>query len=122
MAQEHNIICIVCPIGCHLKVTETDGGGWLVEGNACKRGEVYGVKEMTNPTRVVPTTVKIVGGELNRLPVKTKEAVPKNLIFEVMAEINKVCVYAPVKVGDVIIENVCDTGVDIVASRSMKKQ
>lgn len=122
MAKEHDIVCIVCPIGCHMTVTETDEGGWLVEGNTCKRGEKYGVKELTAPTRVLPTTVRIVGGSLNRLPVKTNDAIPKNLIFDAMDIINKVSVDAPVKVGDVIIKNILDTGIDIVASRSMIKQ
>ena len=120
MENVHEIICIVCPIGCHLTVTEMKDNEWLVEGNTCKRGEVYGVKELTAPTRVLPTTVKIRNGKLNRLPVKTKEAIPKELIFDAMKVIDCVSLDAPVKVGDVIIPNLLNTGIDVVASRSMK--
>lgn len=122
MTKEHEIICIVCPMGCHLKVTETDNGNFIVEGNTCKRGEEYGINELTNPVRVLPSTVKITGGTLSRLPVTTNGPIPKGLIFEAMKEINKVIVEAPVTVRDVIIKNLLDTGVDVVASRSMKKQ
>ena len=122
MERSQNMICIVCPKGCHLTVSQDISGNWLVEGNACKRGEVYGIKEMTNPTRVLTSTVKIIGGPLKRLPVKTKEAIPKELLFEAMEEINKITVTAPVQVGDVLIKNLLNTGVDLVASRSMKKE
>ncbi len=118
--EERKMICISCPIGCHLTVTE-ENGEYVVEGNQCKRGEVYGKKEMTDPTRVVPTTVKIRGARLRRLPVKTHIPLSKPLIFEAMKLINMVEVEAPVKVGDIVIENILDTGVNIVATRSMKR-
>lgn len=122
MKKEQNMICIVCPKGCHMKVSQDDEGKWSVEGNACKRGEVYGIKEMTAPTRVLTSTVKILNGPLKRLPVKTKEAIPKELLFEVMEELNQVVVTAPIHMGEVVIENILNTGVDVVASRSMKKE
>ncbi len=118
MDKVHEMVCIVCPMGCRLKVTKNKDG-YEVEGNQCKRGEVYAIKELTHPTRVLPTTVKIKNGTLNRLPVKTKEPIPKDRLFDAMDVINKVEVEAPVKVGDVIIENILDTGVDVVATRDM---
>ncbi|SFR62344.1 DUF1667 domain-containing protein [Anaeromicropila populeti] len=121
MEKEHELICIVCPMGCHLKVTKTDQGTIVVKGNTCKRGEQYGKNELTNPVRVLTTTVKIMGGSLHSLPVKTNQPIPKGLIFEAMKEINKVVVEAPVTVRDVIIKNILGTGADVVASRSMKK-
>lgn len=121
MSQTQEIVCIVCPVGCRMKVTETETGRWLVEGNTCKRGQIYAKKEMTNPTRILPTTVKIKNGFLRRLPVKTNGAIPKGKLFEAMKIINTVEVEAPIKVGQVIIENILDTGIDVVASRSMKK-
>ncbi len=111
------MICIACPMGCHLEIdVEND---YAVTGNLCKRGEVYGKKELINPTRIVTSTIIIKKAIYKRLPVKTNGEIPKNKIFDVMAEINKVTVTSPIKMGDVIIENVCDTGIDIVASRSM---
>ena len=122
MAEKHELVCISCPMGCRLTVTKEGTDKWRVEGNTCKRGEAYGIKELTNPTRVLPTTVKIKDGVLNRLPVRTSEAIPKGLIFEAMKVIDKVCVKAPVKLGDVIIGNLLDTGIDVVASRTILKK
>lgn len=112
------LVCIVCPVGCRLKVEETQEG-YRVSGNKCKRGEVYGIKELTNPTRVLPTTVKITGAVLPRLPVKTAEPIPKRLIFEAMKVINEVEVQSPVKVGDIIIEDLLETGISVVATRDL---
>lgn len=119
--MENNITCIVCPIGCRMKVTKLEDGNYSVEGNTCKRGEKYGVEEMTAPKRVVTTTVKIKEGILNLLPVKTKEPIPKELIFDLMEFLDDIEVNAPIKVGDIIVENILNTGVNIVASRNMDK-
>jgi CxxC motif-containing protein len=121
--EKHEMVCIVCPVGCHLEVTKDDNAatGYIVTGATCKRGEVYGVKELTNPTRMLTSTVKIKGALVRRLPVRTSTAIPKGKIFECMAEINKIEVNAPVKCGSIIIENVLNTGVNIIASRSMDR-
>ncbi|QXM07055.1 DUF1667 domain-containing protein [Crassaminicella indica] len=116
--KKHQLVCIVCPMGCHIEV-EKNKDEYIVTGNKCPRGKAYGVKELTNPTRVVTTTVKIKGGLLNRLPVKTKEAIPKDKIFECMKFIDSIEVEAPVSVGDIIAKDILGTGVDLVASRSM---
>lgn len=123
MVNKKEMICIVCPIGCHLNIVENleSEDGYEVEGNKCPRGKIYGIKEMTCPTRIVPTTVAIENAFLKRLPVKTDKPIPKELIFECMEIINKAVVKAPVKVGDIIIGNILGTGVNIVATRSMDK-
>lgn len=111
------LICISCPMGCHLKVDlETKE----VTGNTCKRGEVYGINEVTNPVRVVTSTVKVKNGELAVIPVKTKEAISKDLNFKVMEVLNSIEVNAPVKMGDVIVANILGTRVDVVATRNVK--
>jgi len=111
------MICIACPIGCHIEVdVEND---YAVTGNQCKRGAIYGKKELTNPTRIVTSTIIIDGGLYNRLPVKTNGEIPKKIIFDVMKELDSIRVTSPVKMGDIIIKNVCNTGINIVASRSM---
>ncbi|WP_432409243.1 DUF1667 domain-containing protein [Wukongibacter sp. M2B1] len=119
--DKKKMICIVCPIGCHLTVAKDDGGplGYSVTGNKCKRGIDYGIKELTNPTRVITSTVKIKNAHLKRIPVKTNGAIPKDLNFECMKMINSIEVEAPIKMGDVIVKNILGTGVDLVASRSM---
>jgi CxxC motif-containing protein len=119
--MEKEMICIVCPMGCHLTVSHNEKeDGFLVSGNKCNRGKAYAIEEIKNPKRMVPTTVTIEGGVLNRLPVKTKEPIPKGIIFEAMKVINQITVKAPIKCGDVIIENLLETGVSVVATRSMK--
>lgn len=114
-----NITCTVCPMGCSLVVSKVDGE-YKVEGNTCKRGAKYGVDEVTNPRRVITTTVKLNGGYLNLLPVKTNDSVPKELMFEIMKLLDNVEVNAPVNVGDVIVKDVLGTGVDVVSAKSME--
>jgi CxxC motif-containing protein len=111
------LICIVCPKGCHLKVNEKDN--YSVTGNDCPRGAEYGKKELTAPTRVITSTVKVRGGLYSRCPVKTAAPIPKGLIFEAMKLLDAVELTAPVKVGDVVIENVLGTGANFIASRNM---
>ncbi len=119
MSNTREMICIVCPQGCRLTVEEKNDGEIVVMGNACNRGIPYAKKELTNPTRVVTSTVKINGGIHKRLPVKTSIDIPKGLNFAVMKELNNVEVNAPIKVGTVLIKNILGTGADIVATRDM---
>lgn len=116
-----DMICIVCPFGCKLKVIKNDTSqtGYVVEGNKCFRGADYGVKEITNPTRVLTTTVIISDASVKRLPVRTSGTIPKHLIKNAMELTNKVEVKAPIKAGQVIINNILDTGVNVIASRSI---
>lgn len=114
-----NLICITCPKGCRLEVDDQDRENIKVSGNQCKRGIRYAIDELTNPTRVITSTVRCDHSKLRRVPVTTKGAIPKPLIFQVMAEINQVIVKPPIRMGDVIINNVCDTKVDVVATRNV---
>ena len=115
--MKKNLICIACPIGCHLEIDVSNN--YSVTGNQCKRGEAYGKKELTNPTRIITSTVIIKGGIYNRIPVKTDGEIPKEKIFDVMDQLDNITVSSPIKCGTIIIDNVCDTGVNIVTSRSM---
>lgn len=121
--ENKELVCIVCPKGCRLILIQDENsqGGYKVIGNGCNRGIDYGIKELTNPTRVLTSTVKIKGSILKRLPVRTKGDIPKNKIFECMELLNNVDVEAPIKVGDIIIKNILNTGVDLIASKSMEK-
>lgn len=117
--MERELICICCPMGCHLKVDlETNS----VTGNSCKRGIEYGINELSNPVRVITTTVKIKDGELPVIPVKTKEPISKDLNFKCVEILNKIELQAPIKVGDIVVENILDTGVDVVATRNINKK
>jgi CxxC motif-containing protein len=111
-------ICIVCPNSCRLTVTET-AGSITVSGNECPRGEKHGIHEYREPTRMLTTTVAIAGGVLPRLPVISREEVPKALIGRCLRVLYKMKVSAPLKCGDIIVKNICNSGVDVIASRSM---
>ena len=109
------LTCIVCPRGCQLTV-DFDENGKISEinGNACKRGITYAENECTHPVRVVTSTVRCVGGEI--ISVKTASAVPKERVFDVMREINSVRAKSETKIGEVVIENVCSLGIDVIAT------
>ena len=112
---DRNLTCIVCPRGCGLTVKfDLDGGISEIVGNACKRGITYAENECTHPMRTVTSTVKCEGGAI--VAVKTSDTVPKELVFEVMKEINSTRASDDVKIGDVIIKNVCSLGVDVIAT------
>lgn len=116
--EKKELVCIVCPIGCHLEVDGIEGD-YKVSGANCKRGEAYAIKELSNPTRLLTSTVKIKGGDLPRLPVRTDKEIPKDKVFEYMEAINKVELEAPVKMGQVILQNIFNSDINIIASRSM---
>ena len=115
-------LCIGCPLGCRLEV-EADEEGDIVEvrGFDCKRGKDYAHQEHTAPQRMVTTTVRVQGGQWARLPVKTREAVDKSLIQDVVQQVQVLTIQAPVEMGDIILENVLESGVDIIATRNMIK-
>ena len=120
--MKKELTCITCPMGCQLTVVDkNDDGNFEVTGNTCKRGPKYAINELTNPTRVIPTTVVVRNGMLPRLPVKTAEPIPKGQIFEAMKAINQVVVDAPVKIGDVVIENLLGLGINVVSTKNMDR-
>ena len=117
--EKRELICIQCPMGCPLTVTVHDDGKVTVEGNTCPRGAAYGEKEVTHPTRTVTSTVVLEGGEIARVSVKTASDIPKEKIFDVMAEISRTKRRAPFTLGDIIIKDVAGTGVDVIATKSV---
>lgn len=102
-----------CPLTVELEGSEVKS----VSGHTCKRGDVYARKEVTNPTRIVTSTVKVTGGSADMVSVKTREDIPKDKIFACVQALKDVVVEAPVHIGDVILSNVAGTGVDIVATK-----
>ncbi|MGN0571558.1 MAG: DUF1667 domain-containing protein [Candidatus Fimenecus sp.] len=114
------LVCIVCPKGCTMQITESDGE-ITVTGNSCKRGEQFAVSEMTAPKRTICTTVRTAFKDVPVLPVRVSAEIPKDRIFDVMHEINQVCVSAPVSRGDTVLENVLGLGVNIIATSDILK-
>ena len=114
-----NLICIGCPLGCPLTVEMEGNEVKSVAGNTCPRGDAYAKKELTNPTRIVTSTVRVAGGKLAMVSVKTESDIPKGKIFDCVKALKEVEVTAPVKIGDVIVENVAGTGVNIIATKNV---
>ena len=118
--KRKELICIGCPMGCPIVVEMEDGKVLSVTGNTCPRGESYARKEVTNPTRIVTTTVRVDGGKVPMINVKTEQDIPKDKILECIAALRGVTIKAPVHIGDIILENVADTGVNIVAAGNVE--
>ena len=114
-----NLICIGCPLGCPLTVEMEGSEVKAVSGNTCPRGDAYARKELTNPTRIVTSTVRVAGGRLAMVSVKTASDIPKGKIFDCVKALKDVEVKAPVKIGDVIVENVAGTGVNLIATKNV---
>lgn len=117
--EKRELICIGCPMGCPLTVGLENGEIVSVSGYTCKRGDVYARKEVTNPTRIVTSTVMVEGGRADMVSVKTKEDIPKDKIFACVKALKGITVKAPVHIGDVILKDVAGTGVDIVATKDV---
>ncbi len=113
------LICIVCPKGCHLTVDEANN--YAVTGNSCKRGEEYGKNEVLHPVRVLTSIVKVEGGTGACCSVKTNGAIPKQDIYKAMDLLKPVTVKAPIHMGDVVVSNICGTGVDWIATKNIKE-
>lgn len=117
--EEKKLICINCPLGCMLTVAMEGETILSVSGNTCKRGDSYARKELTNPTRIVTSTVRVYGGDVRMVSVKTREDVPKKMVLECVRALKEVEAKAPICIGDVIVENIAGTGVDIVATKNV---
>ncbi len=117
--ERRELICIGCPMGCPMTV-EIEGTDITVSGNTCPRGEDYAKKEVLSPTRIVTSSVKIEGGTMAMVSVKTEHDIPKGKIMEIMDEIHHTKAKAPIAIGDVVIKNCAGTGVDIVATRNVE--
>lgn len=115
-------LCVGCPLGCRLEVEEDDSHQIVeVRGFSCRRGLDYARLEHTDPRRMVTSTIRLNGGWWARLPVKTRAPIPKHLVRSLCTELRRVTANAPVKMGDVIVEDALGTGVDVIATRDMPK-
>ena len=117
--EKRELVCIRCPLGCMLSVKMEGNKVMNVSGNTCPRGKEYAENEVTNPMRMVTSTVKVTGGNRETVSCKTKRDVPKAKIFDVVRGLKEVTVEAPVKIGDVLVENIAGTGIAIVATANV---
>lgn len=117
--EQRELTCIGCPKGCLITVTTDNHEISSITGYTCRTGESYARKEILAPGRIVTSLVRVQGGDLPVVSVKTKEDIPKDRIFDVIKEIKSVTLEAPVALGEVIIADVCGTGVDVTATKSV---
>jgi len=117
--EKRKLTCIGCPLGCSLIAGKNAEGEYEISGYTCKRGLEYAKKELTCPERTVTSTVRVCGGIANVVSVRTAGDVPKDAIFRVMEAINTLEVHAPVKIGDILCEDIAGTGVALTATRTV---
>ncbi len=122
MTKKQEITCIICPISCKILVTTKGKTIERVDGYRCKRGAEYATYEALDPRRMLTTSVRIKEGEWPLVSVKSSQPVPKGKIFDVLKEIKKTTIEAPVHLGQIIIKNVADMDIDIIATKSIKKR
>jgi CxxC motif-containing protein len=119
MIEKKHLVCIGCPMSCPLELTIVDGEILEITGNSCKLGEDYAKQEYNAPSRMVSTTIACTLGLWPRLPVKTATAVPKGKVVAVVQALHTLEIKAPVQMGQVILDDVADTGIAVVATRSL---
>ena len=120
MKTKKELTCIGCPMGCLVTVDMEDGALSNISGYTCPRGKEYAEKELTHPERTITSTVAVEGGLFRMAPVRTDHDIPKNKIAECMALIHESHLHAPVKSGEVVIENIAGTGVNLIATRTVE--
>lgn len=114
---KREMVCVSCPMGCAITVELDDNNEVIsVTGNTCPRGDKYARQECTHPERMLTSTVKVEGGRLPVVPVKSASPIPKEMLFDAMKEVNKVTLKAPVTFGDVAVKDILGMGIDIVVT------
>ena len=119
MNEETNITCILCPIGCEIRINKKEL--FIIDGAKCEKGIEYSKNEVRNPKRILTTSILVKNGILPLLSVKTSKPIPKEKIFKILKIIKRTSVNAPVEMGEIIIKNVLGTGSDIIATKTIKK-
>ncbi len=118
--RQETITCIICPSGCQLTVTERPDGSLEVIGASCKRGMEYGDQEYREPKRMLVTTMRVDGGKLPVIPVRSNKELPKERIFDAVEHVSHIALRAPIKMGMVVVPNLLNLGVDVIASRDIE--
>ncbi len=122
MAEKRKLVCIVCPVGCCIELRVDGDKVESISGCKCKRGHDYAVEECFNPVRTLTGTVAVYDGQLHLLPVKSDRPLPKQLVPACIKELKRHETQAPVKIGDVIVEDILNTGINIIATSNILRQ
>ncbi len=115
------IRCIVCPTGCEIQAKKGQKGNIVFEGYTCKRGLEYANQEFYEPKRILTTTIRVESGFLPLIPVRTDKPILKEKLSEALIEIAKTKVNAPIKMGEILIENILGLESNVIASRNLPK-
>ena len=122
MATEiHEVVCILCPVGCRMIVEIEDGEVVRIDNAGCERGKDYSLQEIRSPVRDFFTTIRVADGKTALVSVRSTEPIPKNMLMPCAAQLARRVIPAPVKGGDTIVENVMNLGVDIIATKDVDK-
>jgi len=113
--------CIICPNGCEIEVEFNDREIQNLKGNLCDKGADYVRKELFSPERGLATSIRVGSGSIPLVSVRTSKPIPKDRIMDAMEEVKKLKVSAPVKVGDILLENILGTGADLVATKKVER-
>ena len=114
------LVCIVCPNSCEMNITESNTEKPYISGNKCERGKNYAEQEIINPARILTTTIKVKNGFIKRLPVRSNKSIPKDKLFQCMEFLKNIEKEAPIKAEDIIVENIMDMNINIVASKDIE--
>ena len=117
--MKRTFTCIVCPNGCEI-AAEYEGTQVLsVTGNLCPKGKTYVTQELVDPRRTIATSVRVLGGSLPLTSVRLTNAIPKDRIFDAMAEINRQTLTAPVHIGQVVVKNLLTLNTDVIVTKNV---
>ena len=119
--ETREIVCILCPIGCKISVEIKDGEVIKIENAECRRGRDYSIQEVTSPVRDFFTTVRVEGGMIPVLSVRSTRPIPKNMLMACASELAKIVISPPVRLGDTVVNNILNLGIDIVATKTIEK-
>ena len=120
--ERKHFTCVTCPVGCEIDVELQDSDVVSIEGSKCAKGKEFVLQELQEPMRILTTTIPIKGAKWAMLPVRSDEPIPKRLFFQVIRELANIELHAPVKISDVIVEDIAGTGANIVATRNMRRE
>ncbi|MDH5440749.1 MAG: DUF1667 domain-containing protein [Candidatus Bathyarchaeota archaeon] len=122
MAKEiHEVVCIVCPVGCRIVVETEDSEVVRIDNAGCERGKDYSLQEIRSPVRDFFTTIRVADGKPPLVSVRSIKPIPKNMLILCAAELARRIIQAPVNIGDIIVENIMNLGVDIIATKDVDK-
>ncbi len=121
MTENKEFVCIRCPLGCMITATLEDGEIKSITGNTCPRGAEYVTNELTDPRRTVTSLVRVNGGTQPVASVKTAGDIPKGDIMNCIRALKVIDLQAPVHIGDVVLKDVCGSGIDVVATSNVEK-